>query len=128
MVYEVGAPNFGTTIDVGNFLCVDEDPVIATTLNIGYARYIHLKDFYVRPRTRLPGDGWLRTAGGNYLLGSIIGFGDMDIPGVLGAIAAGGYGGYASIEFEGNEDCLFACRTGLANIRRILAESVGATS
>lgn len=128
LIYEVGEPNFGTTLDVGNFLCVDEDPVVATTLNIGYTRYIHMKDFYVRPRTRLPGDGWLRTAGGNYLLGSIVGFGDMDIPGIVRVILSSGYEGFASIEFEGNEDCLFACRTGFANLRRIIAENAGAST
>ena len=122
LIHAVGRPNFKTTIDVGNFLCVDEDPLIATERNLPLASFIHLKDFYIRPRTNNPGDGWLKTLGSNYLLGSIIGFGDMDMRGILRAIEASGYDGFVSIEFEGNEDCLFACAAGLKNIRRSLAE------
>ena len=122
LIHEVGRPNFKTTIDVGNFLCVDEDPLIATERNLPVASFVHLKDFYVRKRGNNPGDGWLKTLGGNYLLGSIVGFGDMDTRGILGAIVESGYDGFVSIEFEGNEDCLFACATGFKNITRILAE------
>ena len=32
----------------------------------------------------------------------------------------GGYTGYASIEFEGWEDCLLGCERGIANARRLL--------
>jgi sugar phosphate isomerase/epimerase len=46
----------------------------------------------------------------------------MDTRGILAAIVASGYDGFVSVEFEGNEDCLFACATGLANIRRIVSE------
>jgi len=122
LIHGVGRANFKTTIDVGNFLCVDEDPLIATERNLGLASFVHLKDFYIRPRNNNPGPGWLETLGRNYLLGSIIGYGDMDIRGILGALVTTGYDGFVSIEFEGNEDCLFACATGLANIRRILSE------
>ncbi|GMA94214.1 hypothetical protein GCM10025881_10380 [Pseudolysinimonas kribbensis] len=34
-----------------------------------------------------------------------------------------GYSGYASIEFEGAEDCLLGIERGLANARRLLAAS-----
>ena len=122
LIHDVDRPNFRTTIDVGNFLCVDEDPLIATERNLPVASFVHLKDFYIRPRSNNPGEGWLETLGRNYLLGSIVGYGDMDTRGILGAIVASGYDGFVSIEFEGNEDCLFACATGLANIRRILSE------
>jgi len=124
LIHAVDRSNFKTTIDVGNFLCVDEDAVIATERNLPVASFVHLKDFYVRPRGKSPGDGWLKTLGGQYLLGSIIGFGDLDTRGILSAIKASGYDGYVSIEFEGNEDCLFACAAGLSNIRRIL-EDIG---
>ena len=41
-------PNIGLTVDVGNYLCVDEDPVVNTQKAIKYADMIHLKDFYIR--------------------------------------------------------------------------------
>jgi L-ribulose-5-phosphate 3-epimerase len=122
LIHDVRQPNFKTTIDVGNFLCVDEDPLIATEQNLPLASFVHLKDFYIRPRGNLPGEGWLRTTGGNYLLGSILGFGDMDTRGILRAIRDSGYEGFVSIEFEGNEDRLFACQRGLENVRRLWSE------
>ena len=46
-------PNLGLTVDVGNFLCVDEDPVTAVGKTIRYADMIHLKDFYIRPAEKM---------------------------------------------------------------------------
>ena len=43
-----GKENVGLTVDVGNFLCVDEDPVVSVQKAIKYADMIHLKDFYIR--------------------------------------------------------------------------------
>ena len=121
LIHHVAMPNFKTTLDVGNFLCVDEDPLIASELNLPETAFVHLKDFYVRSRYRPQGAGWLVTPGRNYLLGSVIGFGDMDIGGILAAILASGYDGFVSIEFEGNEDCLFGCERGLINTREMIA-------
>jgi hypothetical protein len=59
LIVAVDRPNFRTTLDIGNFLCVDEDPVSAVPLNLPYASVVHLKDFY--HRDFLPGDGWLTT-------------------------------------------------------------------
>ena len=51
-------PNLGLTVDVGNFLCVDEDPIPAVAKTIRYADMIHLKDFYIRPAEKMyPQDG-----------------------------------------------------------------------
>lgn len=53
-----GRDNVGLTVDVGNYLCVDEDPVVAVAKTVPYADMIHLKDFYVRSNARmLPQDG-----------------------------------------------------------------------
>ncbi|UUZ85297.1 sugar phosphate isomerase/epimerase [Paenibacillus sp. P26] len=55
LVHAVGRDNFRTTLDIGNFMCADEDSVIATKKNIGIASMVHLKDFYLRPAHRDPG-------------------------------------------------------------------------
>ena len=122
LVHEVGRKNFRTTLDVGNFMCADEDSVTATKKNLPIASMIHLKDFYLRPSYRDPGEGWFRTAGGNYLRGAIVGQGDIDMWAVIKAIKESGYDGYISIEFEGLEPCEFGSRVGLANARRIWEE------
>ena len=120
LIYMVDESNFKTTLDVGNFLSVDENPVVATEQNAPYASIVHLKDFYIRDE--FPGEGWHHTPGGRYLLGSIVGYGDLDMRSIVRGIKASGFDGFISIEFEGIEECLMACEKGLANAMRIFAE------
>ncbi|MBG6240108.1 sugar phosphate isomerase/epimerase [Mycetocola sp. CAN_C7] len=124
LIHLVDAPNFKTTLDVGNFMSVDENPVVAVAANAPFASIIHLKDFYVR--SQFPGDGWHHTPGGSYLLGSIVGFGDLDMRGIMRGIVDSGFDGFISIEFEGIEECLTAAPIGLANAKRLMAEAVAA--
>lgn len=120
LIQAVDEPNFKTTLDVGNFLCVDDDPLLAVRANLPYASFVHLKDFYVRPESFPLTDGWLRTAGGRYILGAIVGYGDVDLPGICRSVAESGYDGFVSIEFEGLEESRLACERGLANARALL--------
>jgi len=122
LVSEVGRPNFKTTIDIGNFMCADENPVAAVKNNISIASHIHFKDFYFRPFYANPGEGWFQTLSGNFLRGAIVGQGDIDIRAVLKIIKESGYGGYLSIEFEGMEECKLGSRIGMANVKRFLKE------
>lgn len=124
LLHAVNRPNFKFTVDVGNFLCVDEDAVVATRASLADASFVHLKDFYVR-RTS-PGPGWLETLGGQFIRGSVFGFGDLATRMILEAVVASGYDGFVSLEYEGNEPTLYGCETGLGNIRRVLAEIRGA--
>lgn len=121
VVRAVDEPNFATTLDVGNFVCVDEDPTVAVPSNLPYAMIVHLKDFYIRTPEHDPGEGWFRSRGGKYLRGAIVGNGDVDLWRIGAAITASGYDGFVSIEFEGQEDCLVGCARGAANARRLLA-------
>lgn len=123
VVHAVDEPNFKTTLDIGNFLCVDEDPTTAVPSNLPYASIVHFKDFYVRPADQDPGEGWFPSRGGKYLRGSIVGNGDIDVRSVAKSIKDNGYDGFASIEFEGAEDCLIGCARGIANAKRLYAEA-----
>jgi sugar phosphate isomerase/epimerase len=126
LIHLVDEPNFKTTLDVGNFMSVDENPVVSVAANAPYASIVHLKDFYIR-RTN-PGVGWTHTPGGNYLLGSIVGFGDLDMYSIVGGILDAGYDGFVSIEFEGIEDALLGASRGLENAQRIFGEVAAARS
>lgn len=120
LIHEVNRPNFKTTLDTGNFLCVDEDPIAGVKNNIPYASMIHVKDFYQRPLSwEIPGPGWLTTTAGNYLRGAITGHGDIDLREVIKVIKSSGYDGYISIEFEGFEECRKACEISLDNVRTL---------
>jgi sugar phosphate isomerase/epimerase len=120
----VDRPNFKTTLDIGNFLCVDEDPIVGVKKNLPYASLIHFKDFYVRPYDESPGDGvWFRTANDNYLRGAIVGHGDLPIRKIVKLIKASGYDGNLTVEFEGMEECKAASKIAMDNLRRFWEEA-----
>lgn len=119
LLHHVNRDNFKTTLDVGNFLCVDEDPVAAVKKNLPIASMVHIKDFYYRPPYKNPGTGWFQSSSGNYLRGAIVGHGDIDIPEVLKVVKTSGYDGYLSIEFEGIEDCKTGTKIGFDNVKKI---------
>ncbi|KRA98187.1 hypothetical protein ASD83_14190 [Devosia sp. Root685] len=120
LVHAVDHANFRLTVDVGNFLCVDDNPYVATRRTLPHASFVHVKDFYMRRAE--PGPGWLRTAGGEFIRGSVFGYGDLDTKALLRSVVASGYDGFLSLEYEGAEPTLFGCEVGLGNIRRMLGE------
>ncbi|RKN84195.1 sugar phosphate isomerase/epimerase family protein [Paenibacillus ginsengarvi] len=122
IIEAVNRPNFRHTIDIGNFLCADENSVSAVKKSMPYASMVHLKDFYVRPSYRNPGEGWFRSTSGNYLRGAVVGQGDIDMYEVIRIVKAAGYEGYVSIEFEGKEECKWGTKAALDNAIRIWNE------
>ena len=124
VIEAVDRPNFKTTLDIGNFLCVDEDPIVGVKKNLSYASLIHFKDFYIRPYDQDPGAGkWFRTANDNYLRGAIVGQGDINIRAIVKLIKDSGYDGNITLEFEGMEECRAASKAGMDNIRRFWDEA-----
>ncbi len=124
VIQAVDRPNFKTTLDIGNFLCVDEDPIVGVKKNLPYASLIHFKDFYIRPFDQNPGGGkWFRTANDNYLRGAIVGQGDINIRTIVKLIKDSGYDGYVTLEFEGMEECREASRIGMENLKRLWDEA-----
>jgi len=118
----VNHPNFGWLVDMGNFVCVDEDPCMALGRAMPYAFHVHAKDFHLKSGSTVnPGTGWFPSRAGNYLRGSIIGHGDVPILQCLGIMKRAGYDGVLSIEFEGMEEAIGGIATGLANLRRFVA-------
>jgi sugar phosphate isomerase/epimerase len=123
VLHAVNRPNFKTTLDIGNFMCVDENPVIGVKKNLPYASLIHFKDFYFRPFDEHPGGGeWFLTSNGNYLRGAIVGQGDIEIRKIVRLIKESGYDGYITVEFEGMEECKSASRIAMDNLRRLWDE------
>lgn len=122
LVKTVDHENFRTTLDIGNFLCADEPSLVAVKNNIPLASMVHVKDFLYRPAAKMPGEGWFNTSNGNWLRGTIVGHGDIDIPQVLTIIKQSGYDGYISIEFEGMEECKRASKLGLEYVKRVWNE------
>lgn len=120
----VDRPNFKAVLDIGNFMCVDENPLAGIDRCLPFASIVHVKDFYVRPFYADPGEGrWFRSVNGNYLRGSIFGHGDLPVREALKRIKSSGYDGFVTLEFEGMEDNRQATAIGLRNVRRLWEEA-----
>jgi len=121
--------NFGHQLDVGNYICVDDDAQAAVSKLLPFATTIHMKDFYIRSRD--PGDAtqfdcsgaWFRSVYGKYLRGSILAQGDLDIYKIIGLIKQSGFSGNIFIEYEGMEDCYYGTKVSLDNLKRIYEEA-----
>ncbi len=113
--------NFGLQVDMGNFLCVDEDPAIAVGRCAPYAFNAHVKDFIFKSGTEeIPGDGFIHTRAGNYIRGTIAGHGVVPIRQCVKALKRVGYDGYLTLEFEGMEEVETAVKAGAKYIKSLL--------
>ncbi len=118
IVCGVADSNFGVLFDCGNFLCADENPIVAAGKLVNYVKYVHAKDFFIRSGMGYdPGCGFFRTRGGNYLRGTIVGQGDAPVKQCIEVIKNSGYDGYFSVEFEGIEENFAAVEQGLINLK-----------
>ena len=128
LVVAVDHPNFGVLIDIGNFVCVDEDNAVAVGRLAPYAFHCHAKDFHLKPGTDFfPGRtlessrfDWNVSRGGNYWRGAIIGHGNVPLLSCIRALKQSGYNGVLAIEFEGMEDPLTGIALGKENLRRLI--------
>lgn len=116
----VNHDNYGLLVDMGNFLCVDEDPQIAVSRLAPYAIHAHAKDFL--RKTSKCGAYKLETRGCNYLAAVAVGEGIVPVKQCLAILKKAGYDGFVSIEFEGAEDCINAISRGLENIKAFLKD------
>lgn len=121
LVGGVNDPNFGWLVDIGNFLCADDEPTKAVGVAASFAKHVHVKDFHIKSGSEFdPGRGFFTTRGGTYLRGAILGQGNVPVYQCLKTIRRSGYDGYVSIEFEGIEDNIPALETGLENLKKII--------
>lgn len=116
----VAHDNYGLLVDIGNFICADEDPALAVSRVAPYAVHVHVKDMLVRNEPT--GSCVNPTRGGRYFVGTVAGEGDIPVKRCLDILKRAGYDGFISLEYEGREDCLTAIHRGLENIKKILEE------
>jgi sugar phosphate isomerase/epimerase len=120
LIRAVDHENYGLTIDLGNFLCVNEDCTAATKRLAKYVIMAHAKDFHVKPKKQMPPTGWFKTPTPIALRGAIAGHGVLDLPAQLKLLRRAGYGGYVSLEFEGMEEPTTAVKLGLDYLRDVI--------
>ena len=121
MINEVNDENYRWLLDIGNFLCVDENPVDAVRRALPYAIHVHVKDFLYRKVDELAvlPEGFSKTRNGNLLRGTILGHGDVPVFECIKLLKESGYDGVCSLEFEGAEENMNALRLSLAYLKRV---------
>lgn len=123
LIRTVNHPNYGWLVDMGNFLCADDNPLRAVPIAAPYAFHVHVKDFLVKSfDAENPGDGWFKSRNGAYLRGTVAGHGVVPVRKCLSILKEADYQGVVSYEFEGMEDNLAALEAAIKFIRRALEE------
>jgi len=121
LVNKVANENFGLLVDVGNFLCVDENPATAVGRCAPYAFNVHIKDFIFKSGVDdFPRDVFLQTRSGNFIRGTVIGHGVVPIKQCVSILKRIGYDGYLTLEFEGFEEINFALTQGFKYIKSLI--------
>ena len=100
LVEEVDCENFGLLVDIGNFLCVDDDPITAVGRTAPYAFMAHIKDFLIKDQA----DQGMITTGGRRLIGAAAGEGDVPVRQCVLSLLKAGFDGTFCIEYEAEED------------------------
>ncbi|MDD5603251.1 MAG: sugar phosphate isomerase/epimerase [Eubacteriales bacterium] len=117
LVRVVDHDNYGILVDIGNNICVDDDPLKGVAIMAPYCMHVHAKDFFIRPgHYPNPGEGWGRSLHGNYYRGTIFGQGVLNMPQTFRILTEAKYDGYVSLEFEGKEYTFFAIEVAYKNL------------
>lgn len=120
MIRQVNHANYGWLVDMGNFMCADENPQYAMGVAAPYAVHVHAKDFIFKSGSATKPEGsWLTTRGGNYIRGTVVGDGVVPIKACVQILKRAGYEGYVSVEFEGAEETVEALTNGLHYLRKL---------
>lgn len=124
LIRAVNHPNYGWLVDMGNFLCVDEELTSAVRRAAPYAVHAHAKDFlYHVPKSGQPiPEGFFQSSNGNLLRGTVVGHGVVPVAEDIRTLQNAGYDKWLSLEFEGMEDNLPALSAGLAFLRRAVEQ------
>ena len=114
-VEAVNHDNYGVLVDIGNFLCADQNNVQCVSRLAHLARHVHMKDFeiidYYSDASR---EDAFSTRACNWLRGTAVGYGGAKAAQCLQILKSSGYDDYIVIEFEGPKDCLEEIAKGLA--------------
>ncbi|MBQ8813415.1 MAG: sugar phosphate isomerase/epimerase [Lachnospiraceae bacterium] len=127
--HAVNHENFGLLLDIGNFLCADQDNVMCVSRLAHLACHVHLKDFDILDYySGESAENCFKTRACNLLRGTAVGHGAAKTAQCLSILKEVGYDGYVDIEFEGPEDCVDELERGLAFCREFFRAEPGENS
>lgn len=117
----VNHPNYGLLADLGNFMCVDENPALAVSRLANFVFFVHAKDFVCLPFGTPDNEGCFQTRACNYLKGTSVGSGNVPVAQCIQILKNAGFDGHIDIEYEGAEDCIEGLKKGLAYLNSVTA-------
>ena len=121
LIAAVNHPNYGLLADMGNFMCADENPVLAFSRLANLAFMVHAKDFKKIDFADFNGEeNCFQTRSCNYLKGVSVGEGDVSAKQCVAILKKAGFDGILDIEYEGQEDCIDGMTKGLEFLRSII--------
>ncbi len=113
-----GTDVLGANPDTGNFLLVNQASHDAIKQVASMANMVHFKDFKAAPADL---QGWAYTAlDGKRFVGTAVGEGEVNLSQCIKELAAVGYTGWLSVEYEGAEDPITAVPRSIANARQYI--------
>ncbi len=119
------APHLGVTFDTGNFVFGGQDPLEAWDALAPLVRHIHVKDWERLTEEQADGLPYRRDLGHRPYRGVALGEGLVPNTAILRRVAASGYAGYLSVEYEGEGDPREGVRAGVAYLRTWLEDMAG---
>lgn len=119
LIQTVNCDNYGWMVDIGNFMCADCDPVRSVGIAASYAVHVHAKDFLFKNGEVLKPEGFFGTAGGNCLRGTVLGHGVVPVLTCVKRLHEAGYDGPVTVEFEGQEEPIWAIEAGYKYLKKI---------
>lgn len=116
---EVGSPNVKSTFDTGNFLLVEDNPLVAYDNLKSDIAHVHFKDFRVRNSEDT--NAGFKGLGEKYWIGVIPGDGEVELSELISNLKRDGLDTWLSLEYEGFDDAKVAVRDSVNRIRKLLA-------
>lgn len=104
LLEEVNHPNFGLLLDMGNFICAEDNNLNSCKMLAKYAFHCHAKDFFDKCYKCPDEEHWFRTSGGRLLQGCALGEGIVNPAKCIEILKDNGYNGDFSLEYEGIGD------------------------
>lgn len=112
----VASPAMTATVDTGNFLMVNEEPLAAVQSLAGRIGHVHFKDM-----KQVDAGGFAALDGRRYI-GTAFGEGEVPLSAIVNMLAQSGYDGCVSIEYEapGEDGCREALAQSIRYTRSLL--------
>lgn len=113
-----GNDALGANPDTGNFLLVNQPSHEAIQQVASYANMVHFKDFLREPSGH---EGFAYQAlNGDRFIGTAVGEGEVNLGACIQALREGGFDGWLSVEYEGEEDPFTAVPRSIENARQYI--------